>query len=254
MIDFEKEKELFERYSKLDSFLLSEEAGIGIYNEKRLHRILKRTLCERESCFEVKVGRYTADILEDGRIYEIQCGNFFPLKDKISYYLNSTEYDVTVVHPLIVKKTIIRAERQTGEILRIRRSPIKESPWSALAMLKPLNAFLTHPRFHLRLMLVEVEEYRYSEAMRYRKKGRYDSELFPIALVDTVVFDSPFDYKYFLPEELGNEEFSAADFAPYAPLRGLALYSALNTLATAELLERRKEGRRVRYRVKENNE
>ena len=54
------EKELFERLCAAESYRtcdIDADSGIGIYNEKRLHRILKHTFCEREDCFEVKVGK-----------------------------------------------------------------------------------------------------------------------------------------------------------------------------------------------------
>ena len=141
---------------------LSAEEGIGIYNEKRLHRILKRTFCDNDNFFEIKVGRYTADVLVEGKIYEIQCRALAPLKDKIAYYLESTDYEVCVVHPIIVKRTIVRAERETGEISYVRRSPLREYPEFILPLLYHLQEFIANERFSILLAVVEVEEYRYS--------------------------------------------------------------------------------------------
>lgn len=248
----EKEKELFRRLCAAESYAirgLSVEEGIGIYNEKRLHRILKRVLCERESCYEAKVGRYTADVLCDGHIYEIQCAALAPLKDKLAYYLESTDYSVTVVHPIIVKRTIIRAERETGDIAYTRRSPKKEHPEDVLPLLYHLRLFIPDPRFSLLLVLVEVEEYRYSEAVRHRRTGKYDSEVFPVALVEAIELNEISDYVEFLPKELIGKEFSAADYKPYTSLRGRDVYSALNTLADIGIIERIKDGRRVRYKA-----
>ena len=109
LADIERFKALCdsESYNSADFF---EEQGIGIYKEKRLHKILKRTLCERESCYEIKVGRYIADICDDGVITEIQCGPLSPLKAKLKYYLEETEYDVCIVHPLVAKRRLIRAD------------------------------------------------------------------------------------------------------------------------------------------------
>lgn len=228
---------------------LSEEEGIGIYNEKRLHKILKRSICDRESCFEVKVGKYTADILADGRIYEIQCAGLYPLKDKIAYYLAETDCEITVVHPLVVKRTIIRAERETGEVARVRRSPKKEKVEDALPMLFHLAHAFESGRFSLSLVLIEVEEYRYSEAVRYRRSGKYDSELFPTAFVGIEEFSSPRDFERFIPSELRGREFSPAEYIPHTPLKARDAYSALKFLAEVGLLHRRKDGRRVLYRT-----
>ena len=246
------EKELFERLCAAESYRVQgtlAESGIGIYNEKRLHRILKNTFCENEDCFEVKVGRYVADVLVRDTIFEIQCASFSPLQKKLEYYLNQTEYNVCVVCPMIAKKTVIRAERETGEIARMRVSAKKDNELNALAKLYPIRHLLSHERLTVKVMLIEAEEYRYSEAVRYRRTGKYDAELFPIALVGSVELCSIEDYKRFLPEELYGTEFSAADFAKLTKLKSRDAYSALNTLAELGILNREKQGRNVRYSV-----
>ena len=244
------EKELFESLCAAESYRVQgalAESGIGIYNEKRLHRILKNTFCQNEDCFEVKVGRYIADIALAERIIEIQCGPLTPLKNKIEYYLDSTELEVCVVLPLIAKRTIIRAERETGEIMRVRTSPKRQNEWHALAKLYPIRHLLGNERLTVRMMLVEAEEYRYSEAVRFRKSGKYDSELFPTVLADSVELCGKESYARFVPDGLAEGEFSAADYSALTPLRGRDAYSALNTLAELGLLHREKQGRAVRY-------
>ena len=226
---------------------LSEEEGIGIYNEKRLHKILKRAICRHESCFEVKVGKYTADILEDNRIYEIQCAGLYPLREKIAYYLEQTDFSVCVVHPLVAKRTLIRAERDTGEVARVRRSPKREGVENALPMLFHLASAFKSGRFSLVLPLIEVEEDRYSEAVRGRKSGKYDAEVFPQRIVELKEFNSPSDFSQFIPNELAEGEFTPAEYAPYSSLKGRDLYSALKFLSEIGLLNRRMDGRRVLY-------
>ena len=43
--------------SSLCSPLYKESDWIGVYNEKRVHRAIKKFVCEDESCYEVKVGK-----------------------------------------------------------------------------------------------------------------------------------------------------------------------------------------------------
>lgn len=245
------EMERFDRLCAAESYtaVAPSQEGIGIYNEKRLHRILKHTLCERDSCFEVKIGKYIADICEDGRITEIQCASLAPLKAKLEYYLLNTEHSICVVHPIIVRKKLIRAERETGEILRIKMSPKSETLYSALAALYPIRELLSDGRISVRIMCVEAEEYRYSERIRYRREGKYDADMFPTALVDAVELSSPEDYARFLPDGLSGREFCAADYAPYSKLRGKDIYSALNVLAAVGILSRQKRGARVIYKA-----
>ena len=247
------QEDIKQRFSKLcvaESYSvrgLTAEEGIGIYNEKRLHRVLKRTFCENENFFEVKVGRYTADVLVDGKIYEIQCRSLAPLKEKIAYYLEDTEYEVCVVHPIIVRRTIVRAERETGEIAYVRRSPMREYPEFILPMLYHLREFIANERFSILLALVEVEEYRYSEAVRYRRTGKYDNEVFPTTLTEMIELRGIDDYVEFLPRELIGKEFCAVDYQPYTKLRGRDIYSALNLLAYLGLIDKRTEGRKNIY-------
>ena len=248
----EREKERFASLCAAQSYTvkgLSAEEGIGIYNEKRLHYILKRTFCDNENLLEVKVGRYTADALVDGHIYEIQCAALSPLKDKIGYYLSGTEYEITVVHPIVQKRKIIRAERESGEIAYVRSSPKKERAEDILPMLYHLHEFIGHPRFSILLAIVELEEYRYSNAVRYRKSGKYDSEVFPTKLVEGIILRDVADYVEFLPKELIGKEFDAAEYQKYSALRGRDVYAALNLLAAIGLVDKRKEGRRVFYKA-----
>ena len=244
------QRERFERLCASLSYVQGASAleeGIGIYNEKRIHRVLKRTLCECEDRFEIKVGRYTADVLDGNQIYEIQCGPLHLLKNKLEYYLGSTEYDVTVVHPIITKRVVIRADRNTGEVIRRRLSPIKERPEKILPMMYNLGEFVSHPRFSILLVCLEVEEYRFSEAVRYRKSGKYDSEVFPIAMGEVIELRGVEDYVEFLPRELIGKEFSASEYERYSSLRGIDTYSALKTLSEIGIIDRKKEGRRVIY-------
>ena len=85
--------------------------GIGTYNEKLLHKILKRTVTDDASCFEVPCGRYVADVREQGRITEIQTGSFYPLAPKLAYLLETTEDAITVIHPITESLTILRGGR-----------------------------------------------------------------------------------------------------------------------------------------------
>ena len=246
------EKQRFKELASAESYRavgLSAEEGIGVYNEKRLHRILKRTVCDDESCFEIKVGRYVADVLDGAAIREIQCRSFRPLAPKVEYYLNETDYSVEIIHPVIVRKKLIRAERETGEILGIKQSPKRESVYNALARMYPLRELIGNRRLSLKVMLIEAEEYRYSE-QRYRcREGRYDAELFPTEIVDTVVLRSAEDYAALLPEELWGKEFTASDFARYCKLNSRDLYSALNVLSAIGVLKREQRGRRVFYKA-----
>lgn len=221
--------------------------GIGTYNEKRFHRIFKRFVSEDASCYEIRVGSYVADVLCDGHITEIQTASFSKLAPKIKYYLEQTDYTVSVVLPLICQRRIIRAERETGEIRYVRRSPQKAQLSDALDHLYYLREFLGNTRLMIHVVLVSAEEYRYSERMRYRREGAYDRDLRPVDIKDEIVLRGAGDYLQFLPLGIRGAEFDSAAYSAASGMKGRKMYSALNVLSALGILERRQEGRKYFY-------
>ena len=221
--------------------------GIGTYNEKRFHRIFKRFVSEDASCYEVRVGSYVADVLCDGHVTEIQTAAFSKLAPKIRYYLEQTDYTVSVVLPLICQRRIIRAERETGEIRYVRSSPQKARLEDALDHLYYLRDFLKDTRLMIHVVLVSAEEYRYSERMRYRRKGAYDRDLRPVDIKEETVLRGAGDYLRFLPKELRGAEFDSAAYSKSSGMKGRKMYSALNVLTALGILARRQEGRKYFY-------
>ena len=218
-----------------------------LYAEKRLHRMLKDWISEEEGTQECSVGRYTADVLVGDEIFEIQTKSLRPLLPKLTYYLEQTDYRVTLVHPIVAQKTLIRAERETGEVLSCKKSPKKGSALDGLAELYWLSSLLPNDRLTVRFLLLRADEVRYSERVRYRKSGAYDSELFPREILDEIVLRNLEDYRMFLPEDLA--DFTAAEYAGWSKLRGRKVYSALNTLCAVGLLSKEQEGKKNRYRI-----
>lgn len=226
------------------------ENGIGTLGEKRLHKILKRFLEENEENHEVKVGTYFADILSGNMITEIQTGSFRPLREKITYYLENTPYDITVVRPLPYVKTVCTVERESGELLSRKKSPRRTRPRDVLRDWYYLAEFLSNPRFTLRFLLLEEDEYRMTKK-KTRRWGK-ESELYeriPTALLDEELYEYQSDYLKFLPEDMP-AEFTAAEYGKRAKLHGYAIYSALKLLEAVGLVEKgEKQGRSYIYRL-----
>ncbi len=241
------ERERFEALCKKDAYTLRSNLreGIGTYKEKRLHRILKEYISGDADKYEIAVGSYVADIFEDGHIYEIQTGNFARLLPKLAYYLNETDLSVTVVCPIIRNKRLYRIDGESGEILRKRLSSAHGALWDALPPLYSLRSLLPNDRLDIRVLLIDAEEYRYSEKMHYRREGSYECELFPVSLEGEYVLSSLSDFAAFLPE--GLESFTAAEYSALVKRRGRDLYSALNLFVSLGLLERKRDGRRYIY-------
>ena len=139
---------------------LRDSDGIGTYQEKPLHKMLKRAVTDDASCFEVRVGNYVADVREQGRIEEIQTGGFYPLADKLRYFLDETEDEITVVHPIDAELTVIRVDPETGEVLSHKRSPKHESVRDVLPELFYLRHVFPSPRLNICIVSLRAEEYR----------------------------------------------------------------------------------------------
>ena len=229
----------------------NENIGINIYNEKRLHRVLKKTLCENEEQLEIRTGKYIADIRDGNLITEIQCGSLYPLVQKLEYYLNEEDYSVTVVHPIIAKRRIIKADKITGEIKSSKMSPKKENEWSVLPQLYWIREVINSPKLKIRIMFVTADEFRYSERVRRRRSGAYDSSLCPRELLGSIDINGADDLMIYIPDVLREKgEFTSDDYSALSKLRGASLSAGLKLLCHAGLLERRKEGRRYIYTVK----
>ncbi|MBE6535109.1 MAG: winged helix-turn-helix transcriptional regulator [Ruminococcaceae bacterium] len=223
--------------------------SIGTYNEKRIHRILKRLVCEDASCYEQKIGRYVADVLSEGHLTEIQTSSFRPLGKKIKFYLTQTDFSVTVIRPVICEKTVIRMDKETGEIISQKRSPKHERDTDVLCDLYYLSPFLGDPRFCIKLLHITAEEYRFSERVRYRKSGAFDKDLCPVSLVGCTQISSVFDVRKILPTELTEKPFTSPEFAKLTKLRARRLSMALSLLMSLGILTREKDGRQYIYSV-----
>ena len=223
--------------------------SIGVYKEKRLHRILKRLVCEREETYEVKVGSYIADVLDGERITEIQTGSFYPLREKLSYYLSETEYSVTLIHPVINEKRIIRIDRESGEVIRSRRSPKRVGIGEIMREILYLGELAKCERLEIIILYISADEYRYSEAVRYRRSGRYDAELLPREICSQERFCGVESYKFLL--EGTSECFSAREYGEISGMRGRPLYGTLNLLCALGLL-RREKGEKGAYEYSRN--
>jgi hypothetical protein len=212
---------------------------IGTYNEKRLHLMLKHLVSPDIDTHEVKIGRCVADVFDGERIYEIQTASLAPLKKKLEYYISETEHKITVIKPFIASKRIVRVDKESGEVKSCKRSPKKAGDQDLFSELYWIADFLCFPRVEVVALFVEADEHRYSdERVRYRKTGKYDSELFVRDLVEVKLIDSRSSFSYLL-NKLANS-FSAKDFAALHGYKGRSLYRTLNLLCKLGLIKREK--------------
>ena len=212
--------------------------GIGTYNEKRTHRVIKEFVSSDPSTYEIRVGRAVADVYADGVITEIQTGSLYPLTKKVAAYLEVPDVRVRIIYPVISKRRFVRVDPISGEVIRARMSPKKETDRKILPELIYLSDFLGDERLSIEIYSLAAEEHRYSdEVHRYRKSGKYDREIFPTELIFVTELSTKQDILSLLPEELlGLDEFTAAQFMRATGIRGRRAYNALNALVNARVL------------------
>lgn len=245
------DKEKFSALCRDDAVMYGSDAdGIGTYNEKRLHRILKRYVTNNAQSYEVKLAGCVADVFEDGHITEIQTSSFRPLEKKIKRYVSETDCKITVVHPIIFKKKIIKANKETGEIISEKTSPKHGKYTDVLPNMYYLRELADGDRLEVRLLSVGVEEYRFSERVRYRKKGAYDNDVRPVELFDEISLIGAEAYANLLPERLSAGEFTSAELSSATGLKGRRLSLAVAFLVSAGIVTRRAEGKKFFYKLK----
>ena len=234
----------FEKFARLSVTENSADStGIGTLNEKRLHAIIKNYICDDISKQEIivfdgnKKSRIAADILDDGRIYEVQTGGFFPLTSKIKRYLEETDYSVTVVAPVAHVKYLRWIDPSSGSISERHRSPKKSGVSSIAKELYWVRDFLTHERFSIRVLLLEMEEYRMQDGWgNGGKRGSNRFDRVPLALLGEVDLNTPEDYaQHFLPDSLPSI-FTVADYTRASGIRGRAAYSMVKILCDMGLV------------------
>ncbi|MBE6564735.1 MAG: hypothetical protein E7655_05640 [Ruminococcaceae bacterium] len=225
--------------------------SIGTYNEKTLHAELKKQLCPDEACHEIRIGRFVADLFENGRVTEIQTRSFFRMKHKLAAFLADEERipnGVRIVYPAVRKKRIFWVS-DSGEVTGGRLSPKSWGEQDILRELYSLRPLLLHPRLTIEIVMTDVEEYRRLDGWSADgKKGSNRIDRIPKAFGETIPLSSPSDYLALLPPKLP-ERFTRTEYTRASRFtRKSAAYAFAVLTAVGALLPDGKEGRKVYYR------
>ncbi len=251
----EQEKVKFEKICQGVSEKNSEWQGIGTYQEKTLHRVLKSYLCPDTDFHETAVGPYVADIVLNDTIYEIQSAGLFPLKKKLAYYLSNTDKQIQIVCPVLSAKRVIWVDTQSGETSTPRKSPVGHGKMRVLPELFYLLDVLDFNRVSLAIVSITADDYKLLDGKKGdKKRGASRLERLPRELTDLVYIRSAIDLaNYFLPENLPTT-FTAAEFSRLTHLRRRTLSAALKVLLHFEIINRGdKIGNAIRYQIAQKN-
>ena len=242
------DREAFERAQKKILETARPRLGIGTLSEKSIHAILKNYYDIDDDHQEIPIENYVADIYADGKIIEIQTRQMNKLRDKLKAFLPL--YQVTVVHPITMQKTLIFLDGETGKLSRMRKSPKRGNIYMAFPELYKIKMFLKDPNLKLKFVLLAVEEYRLvniGDWDRNRESSTYDK--IPTAIVEEYEINCLKDYMQFVPSELEGP-FTSKRFAKAANISLELAQATLNILYYVGTITRvGKEGNQYLYEV-----
>ena len=184
------------------------EQGVGTLGEKTLHAVLKRMIEPDMSRHEVKLGRYTADVLNERGVFEVQTRNLHKLKPKLTALL--PYYPVTVVVPVVETKWLLTMDPETGELTNRRKSPKRGKLAAILPDLAYVKPLLKEPNLSFLLVLLEGEQLR--KLTGQRRRPVTPLEFAPTRFLGAVPLKTAADYAALLSEDLP-ETFTARDLA-----------------------------------------
>lgn len=209
--------------------------SIGQLGEKLLHQTVKRYLEPDWQKHELRVGRYVADVLTGGRVYEVQTGSCRSFSKKLTSLL--ADYPVTLCIPLAREKQVVWVDPHTGEAEPPHRSPKPGAFLDSCYELYWLRALLPHPGLTVRLLLIDLEEYRLRDGWgRDGKRGSNRIDRLPLGLAGERELAVGADYLTLLPPDLPNP-FTVAELQKAARLsdqgarRVLAVLQAVGAVA-----------------------
>lgn len=184
--------------------------SIGTLGEKTVHQILKNYYECNTQHHEIKIDGFVADIFNGEEIIEIQTRSFDRLRKKLPVFLNN--YPLTIVYPIPYIKWLRWVNPQTGEISPPRKSPKKGTPYNIFPEIYKIKNFLVNPNLRLKIVLLNMEEFRYLDGWSHdKKKGSTRCDRIPIDMVDELYISSVSDYKLLIPDNL-NDEFTSKDY------------------------------------------
>lgn len=225
--------------------------NIGTYKEKTLHRVLKDYFEPDRKRQEVSVDRFVADVYSTDGIIEIQTSGLASMRDKLEAFLPLEH--VTVVYPVAVKKWISWINPENGEIGDKHRSPKAGKIADAIPEMIYILPYLRNENLTVRVVLLEMDEYRWLNGRRSlsKKRGSTRYERIPVDLLGIFDFASPEDYILQLPA-LPAREFTAKDLTSPLKLRGRRASAFVRVLMeTGTIIRCGKRGNAYLYRLAE---
>lgn len=146
-----------------------EQKGINISNESSLHLQLKKWYYKPNDRLEASMDGYVIDIIRNEELIEIQTKNFSSIKKKLTNLL--TKYQVTLIHPIAIEKTIIKISNDGKEIKK-RKSPAKGSIYDIFDELIRIPELVNNKNLKIEIPMIKMQEIRRNDGKgSWRRKG-----------------------------------------------------------------------------------
>lgn len=244
-----------QKFQEVKEKILGEQrlrASIGTLSEKTTHIILKNYYEPDVDKQEIPIGNYVADIFTGQEIIEIQSAGFGKLRDKLEAFL--PEYPVTIVHPIPHIKWLIWIDEETGALSTPHKSPKKGNVYDAFLELYRIRDYLADRHLTVKLLLMELEEYKLLNGYGKNKKiraSKYDR--IPLNIIEEIVIERPEDLMQFVPLDL-EESFTKKQFAKAVRIDERMASLAIKLYQYYGMMEQvGKDGRAYLYEIKESH-
>lgn len=220
---------------------VKKENVIGIQKEKILHKTIKYYLCSDDNTHEVKINKLSngvlyADVLENNVIYEVQTSNFNKLRKKLDCFL--TNYIVTIVYPIAHKKIIYKID-DNGVISKPHKSPKIGSIFDLFKELYKIKSYLKNPNLNLKILLVDLDEYRQVMVKKHFKSKGYKRQIqIPQNLYLEINLNNNSDYQNIIHNLNLTRQFTSEDLAIKAKITKAKAMLTLNILLYLEVVKR----------------
>lgn len=172
--------------------------------ETTLHKQLKEHYCGPKSELEVNVDGFRIDIVDGKRLIEIQRSGLSSIRDKTRKLLQN-KHRVEIVKPLIVRKRLIKLNREDGKVVDERWSPKTGGPLDLFDELLYFTRVFPHRNLKIICPLIQIQEIRFPGHGRRRRRRANDFQVKDRLLTDVLgsnTYKTISDLHKLLPKKL----------------------------------------------------
>ena len=164
-------------------------------------------------------------------------------------------YKVTVVYPIAAVKHICWIDPGRGEVVSRKKSPKKGCIYDSLKELYYIRDMLGDPNLTVRLLLLEIDEYKLLDGWGKDRKNRATKyEKIPLRLISETDLCEKRDYMMLLPPCLP-DRFTVKEFAGALHMRSKAAYAAVKVFTeTGCIIHDGSVGRAAAYRIADDTD